>query len=166
MRVPLRPIATEPSHDLSHLFVAANGSLPWAPGRGVVNSQLAEYNAVFVEYLLHVVYSHVYLDNIPESDIIENHKSHMNWFVATHYAPFPLQVDQAFKTIAIHLDRQLIVRLSPLFFHLHEREYNDRSFKSNGVRIEFTSAEVPVASIVCSRAVEVVRRVLSKLCHL
>lgn len=157
--------ATEPSHDLAHLFVAANGSLLWAPGSGAVNSKLAEYNSVFIEYILHLIYNHVYRQNVAEADIIDKLKKHMQWFANVHYAPFPIGDEAAHRVITSELDIALITRLSPLFFNLHHREYNDRSCKIDGVHIEFTPADTPQASGNCLHAAVVTRDLLIQLCR-
>jgi hypothetical protein len=45
-------IQTNPSHDLVHLLIAANGNMPWQPVESREQTCFAEYNAVMLEHLL------------------------------------------------------------------------------------------------------------------
>jgi hypothetical protein len=58
------PICTHPSHDLTHLLIAANGNLPWAPEGDNGTIKIAEYNAVFLEHLLNNAYNSTFKDRM------------------------------------------------------------------------------------------------------
>jgi hypothetical protein len=135
------PTKTNPSHDLAHLFVAANGGLPWLP-RGEARP-LAEYNAVFVETLLNHIRYAVVSRPMDGADILRRTLRHARWFVEKHYAPFPVPAEEAYRLFCWQIDPIVIGRLSPLFFDLRTVELQAPGGPEEGVSLTFAASHAP-----------------------
>ncbi len=148
------PTKTNPSHDLAHLLIAANGGLPWLP-RGV-SWRLAEYNAVFIETLLNHVRYAVVSRPMDGAVILKQTLRHARWFVEKHYAPFPVPSEEAYRMFCWEIDPAVIGRLSPLFFDLRAMEMLDPGGRERGFTIRFAASQVPPA---VNEAAEFAKRV-------
>jgi hypothetical protein len=137
------PTRTNPSHDLAHLLIAANGALPWLPlGE---TRRLAEYNAVFAETLLNNIRWAVVSRPTDDAAILKQTLRHARWFVEKHYAPFPVPAEEAYRLICWGLDPSVIGRLSPLFFDLRGLELESPGGPEDGVDIRLHASEAPPA---------------------
>jgi precorrin-6B methylase 1 len=123
------PITTDPSHDLAHLIIAANGNLYWSPQGDRETLKLAEYNAVFLEHLLNNIYNCVVSQKQSELDAFSQTLAHARWFVEKHFAPFPLSPEEAYCQFCRHIDPEMIVGLSPYFFEQKRAERNNSDYK-------------------------------------
>lgn len=113
---------TAPSHDLSHVFVAAVSGLPWSP-QGIDSVvRMAEFNAVFCENLLNNVFTHVYRECLRDDEIVPKAIKHSDWFVNEHYAPFPVTSAEARRQFVEAVKPDALVRLSPIFMRQRWRE--------------------------------------------
>jgi hypothetical protein len=106
---------TKPTHDLAHLFVAASSNLPWNPVGDDRLRRLAEYNAIFVEHMFDSVYNCVMFRSITADTILAMLLQYARWYVETHYAPFPVPAEEAYRLFCWGIDGPTIVRLSPYF---------------------------------------------------
>jgi len=137
------PTKTNPSHDLAHLLIAANGGLPWLP---VGESRpLAEYNAVFIETLLNHIRYAIVTRPMDGADILKRTLRHTRWFVEKHYAPFPAPAEEAYRMFCWGIDSAVIARLSPLFFDLRAVELRVRGGPEDGVALRFAASHTPPA---------------------
>jgi hypothetical protein len=137
------PTKTNPSHDLAHLLIAANGALPWLPlGE---SRRLAEYNAVFVETLLNNIRWAIVSCPMDDAAILKHTLRHARWFVEKHYAPFPMPAEEAYRTFCWGIDPAVIGRLSPLFFDLRGLEVLASDGLEDGVDIRLRTLETPPA---------------------
>jgi hypothetical protein len=139
------PTNTEPSHDLAHLFVAAGSNLPWKPIGDDRLGRLAEYNAIFIEHMLDRVYTCVILRSIKPDIILTMVLQYARWFVETHYAPFPVPAEEAYRLFCWGIDGATIVRLSPYFFIQKKAERDDPSVRTRSTQISFAASDVPPA---------------------
>jgi hypothetical protein len=137
------PTKTNPSHDLAHLLIAANGGLPWLP-RGE-SLRLAEYNAVFIETLLNLIRYAVVSRPLDGVIILKRTLRHARWFVEKHYAPFPVPAEEAYRLFCWEIDASVIGRLSPLFFDLRTLELLAPGGPEGGVAICFAASQSPPA---------------------
>jgi hypothetical protein len=123
------PIRTDPSHDLAHLIVAANGNLPWAPKGDRETIKLAEYNAVFLEHLLNNIFNSVVSLKLTEQEVFPRTLKHARWFVERHFAPFPISAEEAFGELCRQIDLEVIVGLSIYFFRQKFAERSNPDYK-------------------------------------
>jgi hypothetical protein len=137
------PSKTDPSHDLAHLLIAANGGLAWRPCGHDAERRTAEYNAILLEHLMDRVYNSVMLRPSPVREILAATLRHARWFVDEHYAPFPVPAEEAYRQFCWQIDPILMVRLSPLFFDLKHLERTDPDCRSRGVVVDFAKQETP-----------------------
>lgn len=80
---------TEPVHDLMHVLVGTMG-LDWIPAGSREQTCRAEANAVYLEILLHCWFkSGCQRPMDLEGARCDESEMHINWFMGTHYAPFP-----------------------------------------------------------------------------
>jgi hypothetical protein len=147
------PTKTNPSHDLAHLLVAANGGLPWLPFGE--SWRLAEYNAVFIETLLNHIRYAVVSQPIGGAVILKRTLRHARWFVDKHYAPFPVPAEEAYRLFCWQIYPSVIGRLSPLFFDLRAKELLAPA-GPEGVTIRFAASQTPPA---VNQAAEFAKRV-------
>jgi len=148
------PTKTNPSHDLAHLLIAANGGLPWLPFGE--SWRLAEYNAVFIETLLNHVRYAVVSRSMDGAVILKRTLRHARWFVEKHYAPFPVPSEEAYRRFCWEIDPSVIGRLSPLFFDLRAVELLAPGGPEGGVTIRFAASQTPRA---VNEAAEFAKRV-------
>jgi hypothetical protein len=143
------PIQTDPTHDCAHLLVAAASALPWRPVGPVEQIKLAEYNASVVEHLLDEVYTAGAIRAIRPSLILQRAVGYAEWFVTTHYAPFPVNIAEARRQLVAGLDAAALVRLSPHFFTLKRAEHqSSRAVRASHVALTFDSADAPIGDSV------------------
>lgn len=148
------PAKTNPSHDLAHLLIAANGGLPWLPHGE--SWRLAEYNAVFIETLLNHIRYAVVSRPMEEAVILKRTLRHARWFVEKHYAPFPVPAEEAYRLFCWEIDPAVIGRLSPLFFDLRAVELLAPGGPEGGITIRFAASQTPPA---VNEAAEFAKRV-------
>lgn len=122
------PTDTEPTHDLAHLIVAANGGLHWLPDENDANVRICEYNAVFVEVLLGNIFNHLKY-KLDRGLILNNTIKHMRWFVEHHYAPFPVVPEEAYRAMCLRLQPEIIGFVAPLFFDLRSVETGQEDYR-------------------------------------
>jgi hypothetical protein len=135
--------STNPSHDLAHLLIAANGGLPWHPVGET--RRLAEYNAVFIEHLLDQIYNFIIWRASDASTVLRKTLHHARWFVEEHYAPFPVPAEEAYRLFCWEVDPSTIGRLSPLFFQLRSLERRTPDVLDECVEIRFDRHDTPPA---------------------
>ncbi len=137
-------IQTNPSHDLVHLFIAANGNMPWQPVESREQTCFAEYNAVLLEHLLVNCFNAAALGSMAPEQIVPEARKFLQWFVSEHYAPFPVSEEEAFCCFAEHLDIERMVRLFPYFYSLRAWECFSPNYRNEVYDLEFTSEDDPV----------------------
>ncbi|MCJ2543411.1 hypothetical protein [Thermostichus vulcanus] len=137
-------IQTNPSHDLVHLLIAANGNMPWQPVETREQTCFAEYNAVMLEHLLVNCFNTAAVGSMTAEQIIPEARKFLKWFVSDHYAPFPVSEEEAFRRFAEHLDIECIVRLFPYFYNLRAWEWLSPDYRNEIYDLEFTSEDDPV----------------------
>ncbi len=118
------PINTEPSHDLAHLIVAANGTLQWRPAGSQPEICFAEYNAVMLEHLYDRVYRSLMGREFAPAQIIPGLLSHGSWFVTKHFTPFPATPKVAAEKFRSALTPRALA-LAPYFFDMKNSERGD-----------------------------------------
>jgi hypothetical protein len=72
-------IQTNPSHDLVHLFIAANGNMPWQPVESREQTCFAEYNAVMLEHLLVNCFNAAVLGSMAPEQIVPEARKFLKW---------------------------------------------------------------------------------------
>jgi hypothetical protein len=159
------PTRTEPSHDLAHLLIAANGRLPWCPVGPDREIRLAEYNAFLLEHLLDKVHGAVTLQPRTQAAMLGEARRHASWFVEQHYAPFPLSAEQAYNAFVAAIDPDAICRLSPLFFRLREDEMGAPAGSRRPVEIRFFRTDAPAAGGKATDFARGVGRLLEHMLH-
>jgi len=137
-------IQTNPSHDLVHLLIAANGNMPWKPVESREQTCFAEYNAVLLEHLLVNCFNAAALASMAPEQIVPEAQKFMRWFVLVHYAPFPVSEEEAFHRFSINLDIECIVRLFPYFYSVRTQECFNSDYRSETYDLEFTSEDDPI----------------------
>jgi len=106
---------TNPSHDLAHLIVAANGGLPWLPKGERHLICLAEYNAVLLENLFDKTCNAVVFGTFASHETLAETHKYMDWFVNEHYAPFPISAEAAYQCFCYQVNPFIITRLFPYY---------------------------------------------------
>jgi hypothetical protein len=137
--------ATQPSHDLAHLLIAANGELLWHPIGDDHQRRIAEYNAVFLEVFLATCFQVTRGLAFRPQDVLTHTIEYMRWFVGVYYAPFPLQAEEAYRQFCWGISPSTVSRLSPLFFHVSKLEADDPTFREKTLEITFSRADTPLA---------------------
>jgi len=138
---------TDPSHDLAHLMIGANGDLPWAPegDRDVV--KLAEFCAVFIEHLL----SNIFNAHHGQADFATLNActiAYGKWFVEHHFAPFPVSFDDAYQGLRTRLKPDVLGPLSLHFFRLKSAESSTPDYRSMEWWMSIDLSELPTAGSV------------------
>jgi hypothetical protein len=82
-----------------HLFIAANGNMPWQPVESREQACFAEYNAVLLEHLLVNCFNAAVLESMAPEQIVPEARKFLKWFVSEHYAPFPVSEKRLFATL-------------------------------------------------------------------
>jgi hypothetical protein len=152
---------TNPSHDLSHLLIAANGGLPWLPFGE--SWRFAEYNAVFTETLLNHVYFAIVSRPVDGATILKRTLRHARWFVEKHYAPFPVPSEEAYRLYCWKIDPSVIGRLSPLFFELRALELLVPGGPEGGIVVQFVASDTPTTSVKVAEFAKQVREILDAI---
>jgi hypothetical protein len=135
------PIHTDPSHDCAHLLAAANRGMAWRPSGDRAEIKLAEFNAIFIEHLLDRVSAYP----SRQEQVLPEVKRYGDWFVESHFAPFPISAAEARQRFCDSLDVETIVRLSPHFFVMkREERAGRRPFRSRPIDLEFGSEDTPI----------------------
>jgi hypothetical protein len=137
-------IQTNPTHDLVHLFIAANGNIPWLPVMNREQTCFVEYNTVLLEHLLNNCFNAAALRCISAQQVIPETRKFLHWFVSVHYAPFPVSEEEAFRRFVKPLNIGLIVRLFPYFYSLRAWECFSLDYRVDTYDLEFTSEDDPV----------------------
>lgn len=138
-------ILTDPSHDLVHLIIAANGQLAWQPTSDRNHTCMAEYNAVLLEHIFVNTFDCITLKSIPESEIWPKSRQFMQWFTRDHYAPFPMTEEEAAEQFLDRINPKLVSRLFPYFFSLKFRERTDPTYRRADYHFLFTSEDDPAS---------------------
>ena len=138
------PVATrtQPSHDLAHLLAAASG-LAWKPAGTREQICFAELHSVFLERLLGAALGVVLLEQKRD---LGRTLDHTRWFVAEHYAPFPVGFEEALERLRRALDGEALLRLSPLFFRARAFELKHQDSRERTFSASFSSMLAPRAS--------------------
>lgn len=157
------PIATAPSHDLTHLLIAANGSLLWIPEGERDAVKLAEYNAIFLEHLLDAAYNAAMSGKVDDDAVFSRFVGHARWFVEKHFAPFPITAEEAYSKFCWHINGEAVVRLCPYFFSQKQAERENPNFGNMTWAIDFSVADRPTSSGKCPEFQEAVDRQLRRL---
>ena len=105
-------------------------------------AKLAEFNAVLLEGLLAAVVRAI-RDEEPVD--LEAELEHARWFVAEHYAPFPVSLDEALRRFRDGLDVEAVVRLLPIFWQVRTRELDDPDHRRARFQITFRATDAPAA---------------------
>ena len=149
---------TDPSHDLVHLIVAANGGLPWLPSGERDQVCLAEYNAVLLESLYDKSCNSAKLGvPAPERTLAEAVR-HLRWFVEEHYKPFPCSPEEAYRRFCRRVDPETVTRLFPYYFDIKKCEgENPGTFRDLTFHLDFTSEDDPIGNEGCRAAQRIVR---------
>jgi hypothetical protein len=133
---------TTPSHDVAHLLAAASG-LAWKPSGARDDVCRAEYNAVFIENLVHLDRAECGLERTIE---------HARWFVEQHYAPFPVTADAAVDSLVHALDVDMLTILSPVFFRMRAFERSHPDFLRRTYSGSFSSQFRPSVGALIGQA--------------
>lgn len=150
---------TDPSHDLVHLILAANGGLPWMPLGEREQVCFAEYNAVLLENIYDKTYNSVTLGMPAPEHTIGEALKHLRWFVEQHYHPFPVSAEEAYRRFCRDIDAETVTRLFPYYFDLKRRErQNPGGFRNQEYRVDFTSEDDPVGDESCRAAQKILRQ--------
>jgi precorrin-2 methylase len=156
-------ISTAPSHDLTHLLIAANGNLRWVP-EGERNSiKLAEYNAIFLEHLFDAAYNAAMSGNVDDDAVFSRSVGHARWFVEKHFAPFPISAEEAYSKFCWHINGEAVVRLAPYFFHQKQAERENTNFLNMKWALDFCVADRPKSLGKCLEFQDTVSRQVRRL---
>ena len=136
-------INTEPSHDLTHLIIAANGSLDWKPAGPRPSICRAEYNAVMLENLYDRIYRASHTRERELSMIVPEVITHGHWFVTAHFAPFPATSPDAWGAFCRGIDPELCARLSPYFYAMKHAEETDSTHMDKTWTSRFRATDNP-----------------------
>jgi len=158
------PTTTCPTHDLAHLLVGATGALEWNPlARGRKTLMLAEYNAVIIEVIMTKIVHTVRDGHQFQATLMASTLRHMRWFVDQHYAPFPMEAEQAYARFCGRVDAEALVRLSPLFFDMRLREVATPDFMEKDWELSFKLDDVPEGTPLAARCQDFLRALMGKL---
>jgi hypothetical protein len=137
------PICTDPSHDLVHLIVAANGNLPWLPHGDRDLVCFAEYNAVLLENLFDKTCNAIAFGTSAIHETLVEAFKYMDWFVGEHYAPFPTSNRVAFSRFCQQINPLLVTQLFPYYFYVKRYERTQSNYREAEYQIDFTSGDRP-----------------------
>jgi hypothetical protein len=156
------PVATNTasSHDVAHLLAAAGG-LPWKPAGTREEICYAEHAAVLLEHLSVAVLEAELFGRGP--DALDRTLAHSRWFVEEHYAPFPVSFDEALDRFVRELDREAVVRLSPVLFRTRVFELKEQDSRERTLQGSFSSQFNPRVTGPLLRAREALGRELEAL---
>lgn len=135
---------TTVAHDFCHLVIAANGGLPWRPAGEDREIRLAEFNAVYVEWIYHGVYERMSTRRELAGDLLARALEHAQDFVENYYAPFPTTFGHARRTFHRAIRPELVARLYPAYVNafLMDRPARIAPFPTAELSLR-ASAELP-----------------------
>ena len=136
------PINTAPTHDLSHLLVAACSLLPWRPAGDQAGVFLAEYNAVMTEHLLDRLYR-ASIREIPATTVASGLLAHGEWFTTEHFTPFPTTTSEALTRWSRGMEPGRLGSLAPLFFTMKNEERRDPGYMQRTWTARFAKNDTP-----------------------
>ena len=151
-------VGTSPSHDVSHLLLAASDQLPWRPSGTREEICFAEYNAVLLEHLLLRA-----VQGEPPGLAVRASLGHAAWFCREHYAPFPVEPAEALRRFREGLDPELVLRLFPFFWGVRVVELARGGAQDLTFRLAFESTDEPPASPDCEAARRLARLSLERV---
>ncbi len=137
------PINTEPSHDLAHMIVAANGGLQWRPAGPQPSICHAEYNAVMLEHLYDKVYRSRVGSEFGSDAIVPSLVDHGRWFVTKHFTPFPTSPEKALAQFARGMNPEVAGRLGAYFFDMKHAERQDPAHMGRTFSARFRASDNP-----------------------
>lgn len=138
------PINTEPSHDLAHLIVAANGGgLQWRPAGTQPSICYAEYNAVMLEHLYDKVYRSRVGREFADHAIVPSLVDHGRWFSTKHFTPFPTSPERALAQFARGMSPEVAGRLGAYFFDMKHAERRDPGHMGRTFNARFRASDNP-----------------------
>lgn len=133
-------IALSPNHDLAHLICASSG-LKWKPAGTRPEVCFAEFNAVLLENLTVHALANARIEM--RRDSIPDVLTHLRWFVQEHYAPFPVDFQDALAAFRADIEPNAAVRLSPLSFRVQAYEDKVKDHAKKRVAFEVDSDTDP-----------------------
>ncbi|NCJ07134.1 hypothetical protein GS597_11570 [Synechococcales cyanobacterium C] len=134
---------TEPSHDLTHLIIAACQHLPWEPQGPRELVCMAEYNAVLLENFFDKTCNAVIFGTTTDFETLASAVEYMDWFVNEHYAPFPTSAEAAFLRFCRFIDPFIVSRLFPYYLAVKRYERNHPDYRQAKYQFQFTSHTQP-----------------------
>lgn len=137
------PINTEPSHDLAHMIVAANGGLQWKPAGTQPSICYAEYNAVMLEHLYDKVYRARVGRELADGAVVPSLVDHGRWFVTKHFTPFPTSPEKALAQFARGMNPEVAGRLGAHFFDMKHAERQDPGHMGRTFSARFRASDNP-----------------------
>lgn len=151
-------VGTSPSHDVSHLLLAASDKLPWRPSGTRVEICFAEYNAVLLEHLLLRA-----VQGEAPGLAVRASLGHAAWFCREHYAPFPVEPAEALRRFREGLDLEGALRLFPFFWGVRVVELASAGARGCTFRLAFDSGDEPPASPDCEASRRLARLNLERI---
>lgn len=136
-------IATDPSHDLAHLIIAANGGMAWQPQGDRTQVCWAEYNAVFLEHLFDNTCNAVIFGRTSQFDTLRQTLDYMTWFVTQHYAPFPVSPAIAARRFFQTINPYQITRLFPYYLQVKQYERTHTNYRDSEYHLLFQATDTP-----------------------
>jgi hypothetical protein len=136
-------IGTDPSHDLAHLIIAANGELSWSPRGERDRVCFAEYNAVLLENLFDKTCNAIIFGTSAMSDALGEAVKYMDWFVNEHYAPFPSSSRIAYRHFCRKINPFAIASLFPYYLEIKRYERTHPTYRNAEYQLDFTSRDRP-----------------------
>lgn len=135
---------TNPSHDLCHLIIAANGQMPWLPHGERSLVCFAEFNAVFLENLFDRTCNAIVSGTSPGYETLLEAIEFMEWFVNEHYSPFPVSHRSAVQRFCRRIDPFLVTRLFPYYLQVRQYEHTQSDYRQAEYQLHFSSQDQPV----------------------
>lgn len=136
-------IPTDPSHDLAHLIIAANGGMAWQPTGDRTQVCWAEYNAVFLEHLFDQTCNAIVFGTSSQFDTLGKSVDYMTWFVSEHYAPFPVSAAIAARRFYQCINAYQVSRLFPYYLQVKRYERNHPNYRESEYHLVFQSTDHP-----------------------
>lgn len=135
--------STDPSHDLVHLIVAANGNLTWLPHKQREVACLAEYNAVLLETLFDRTCNMLIFNTVNYRNLWVVVLKHMQWFVEKHFAPFPISNEEAYQHFCCQVNPFVVSRLFPYYLAIKRYERSHSNYREAEYQLSFNSDDQP-----------------------
>jgi len=134
---------TDPSHDLVHLIVAANGGLAWLPQKERSLACLAEYNAVFLETIFNKTCDLMSFGTSSSTELLVETLDYMKWFVEQHFSPFPMSTEAAYSQFCRQIDPFIVSRLFPYYLSVKRYEKEHSNHRESEYQLSFTATDQP-----------------------